>query len=81
MSLFAGYALLCGYVFNDGHIEEYKTDYVKKDYCIQAARNSWQRFYVQGLDSQSKLTVICRNHHNGKDFVQIICDKSGGCNI
>ncbi len=60
----------------------YKQDYVKQEYCLQAAKTQWKNFYKNEMDVKgNNMEVFCNEKKNSYNFVQVSCTKEGLCNI
>ncbi len=77
----AKFILLWGFLFNDGHTVNHVDTLQTKEYCITKAHVRWGEFYHNDMDTVSTFTAICRNKENNYDFVKIICDRNGSCNL
>ncbi len=77
----AKFILYWGFLLNNGHSIELSQILITKEYCITQAHIKWDEFYKNEMDKTSSFTAICRNQHNNYDFVKIVCDKSGSCNV
>jgi hypothetical protein len=65
----------------DSRTVDYTQTLVKKEYCIQIAKDRWREYFQYGIDSQATFTAICTNEGNKYDFVRVICDRNGACNV
>ena len=55
--------------------------YVRKQYCLMGAKNEWVNYYNSQYYGKAILTSICHEKKNPYNFVQVVCDRNGGCNI
>lgn len=77
----SGWLLIANILFTDGHNDRKENVLTTKELCIQDAKNSWRNFFANKIEGVANFTVICRNRNNHYDLVQVICDKSGSCNV
>ncbi len=66
---------------NDSRVIDNTQTLVKKEYCIQVAKDKWRDYYQSGTDNVAKITTICTREDNRYDFVRVICDRNGSCNV
>jgi hypothetical protein len=75
------WVLLWSFLFYDGHVVNHQETYYKKEYCLETAKVRWSEYYKNEMDTVSSFWSICRNEKNHYDFVKVICDRNGNCNI
>ncbi len=73
--------LIWGFIFFDGHVVNHEEINYKKEYCIETAKVRWKEFYKNEMDTVSAFNVLCREEKNHYNFVKIICDRNGACNV
>ena len=75
------WVLVLGIIFNDGHSTGHEETLYKKEYCIDQARVRWRQFYENNLDTQGKMTTICRNGKDVHEFFNVACDRNDICTL
>jgi hypothetical protein len=73
--------LIWSFLFFDGHAATSQETYYNKEYCVQRARIIWKDYYRNEYDKVSIFKVLCKNENNNYDFVKVICDANGNCNV
>jgi len=59
------------------------TDYefVRKQYCLMGAKNQWNDYWKSEYPQKALLSTICSDKKNGYNFVNVVCNQQGGCNV
>ena len=55
--------------------------FVRKEYCIQHAHNTWSQYYSNGYASKAVLQTICNEKKDYRNFINIYCKQNGWCNF
>jgi len=55
--------------------------YVRKQYCLMGAKTTWANYWQSEYPSKALLSVICADKNNHYNFVNVVCDSKGRCNV
>ena len=74
--------LLSTLLMNDGSryvITDYT--YVRKQYCLMAAKTQWANYWESEYPTKALLSTICTDKSNHYNFVNVVCNSKGVCNV
>ncbi len=77
----SSWILMATIIFNDGRKQPQEYWANTKEECIYSAHQTWNKYYSDNLDANSRMVVVCKNRFNNYDFVVVRCNKNGSCNI
>ena len=55
--------------------------YVRKQYCLMAAKTQWGDYYKSDYSTKAILSTICHEKKDIYNFVNVVCQKNGACNV